>query len=401
MYSLDEIKKIEQLLMSQDEANIQLAIQMVEHQPVLIKEVAQALSVVAYLSDKYIETLHGKIEDLLYHHLGRGGLGELQSQIIILDYARYQFKGEWNIYNSALRHYYYHHKKYIQDYIRLFKFRPKRFAPLYDVLASRIENEWPNYQEAIFCYETALKIQPEDSSAWFGWAKAWHHHYIQKEKHLDLIPKVIDAYLKAFEKSENAQCCVELALIYEQIEDWETSIDYYKKAMTLEVKKDRIALIYNNLANIHLKHSKDFERAQTLAISAYMLNTVSESTLDTLGHIALEGFGDHKAAKKWFSKALDIDGKHHYSLTGLGDLHKELGNYSQALDYYYQGLKSDLNYCTYNMSEWLDKIEKLVNLLYYQLNDIEQSVYYCNKVLRIRPKNQFALKMLGIMNRTI
>lgn len=399
MYSLEEIKKLEQLLLSQDEANILLGLQMVESVPAILPKVAQALCVVAYLSDNYIEDLHGRIEDFLYQNLGGKELGELQSQIIILDYARYQFKGHWNIYKSALRHYYYHHKRYIKDYIRLFSYRPKRFAALYDVLAGRIENEWFNYQETIFCYETALAIQADDSSAWFGWAKTWHHHYIQKEKQLDLIPQVIDAYQKAFAQSQSPQCCIELALLYEQLDDWQTSINYYKKAMSLEVKKDKIALIYNNLANIELKHSKDYEKAQTMAISAYTLNTVSDSTLDTLGHIALEGFKDYKAAEKWFNKALHINGKHHYSLTGLGDLYKELGQYSKALDYYMQGLKNKLNYTTYKMSEWLEKVEKLIKLLYYQLDDKAEAIYYCNKILKVRPQNQFALNMLDIVNR--
>jgi tetratricopeptide (TPR) repeat protein len=98
----------------------------------------------------------------------------------------------------------------------------------------------------------------------------------------------------------------------------------------------------------------------------------------------MQGFKAYAKAEKLFRKALSIDSEHHYSNTGLGDMYTHLGQYEKAGFYYRKGLHNGLQYCSREVIEVIEKLEKLVYLYLHKCNNKNKAKLYQLKLHRLQ-----------------
>ena len=174
-------------------------------------------------------------------------------------------------------------------------------------------------------------------------------------------------------------------MLCKDIGDIDRSVYFYEEGLRL-CPDDLILL--NNYANLLLKYKGDFFKAKELATKGLSISPINTSLLDTLAHIELVGFKNYKVAEDLFKKALKFNGEAHYSHTGLGDMYLEIGNYKLSEHFYKQGLHNGLQYVSREVTEVVEKLEKLVVLYSCYFIDPEKAIYYKRKKERLCKKMQ-------------
>ena len=384
-FSEQEIQQLNTLLLSPDEANKQIALGLIQNAPENIPALKIALCITAYLSKRPKKDLEGRAHDLLVEHLSEQEVTTLQNQIIILDYAQYKFKVTegWNTFQNPLRKFLSIHEEAIPLYWPLFLIYPEPYSKIYTLLANRIQKEWNNYNKALFFYEKAIALDSNNTKAKFGFALLTHTHYIQKGKRLEQVDKVLEFYMAAYKGPQNINAYKNAAMLCRDVGDIERAVYYYNEGIQ-HYPKD--AALLNNYAFLLLQFKQDYTKAKKLAEQGLEITPFDPCLLDTLAHIEFMGFQNFKRAQALFEKALEKDGQHHYSHTGLGDMYVALQQYELAEHHYLQGLHDGLQYTSREVSEVIEKLEKLVVFYSAYLINNSKADFYQLKLSRLRPK---------------
>ena len=240
-------------------------------------------------------------------------------------------------------------------------------------------NEWQNHIEALKVYSIALKINPSNRSAKFGWAYIQHYYYLQRGKRMEIWKSVLKAYKDSIQERTRDHYYKHITLLCTEMEDYDQAEQYYK--VGLDFFPEDLTLL-NNYACFLLKYRKKAYLALEFAEKAYELNPLKSSILDTLGMIHKDGFSNYEKAHLYFNKALLSDPNNHNSITGLGDIFVINGLYEQAEEYYKRGIHDGLNFTTRIKSELKEKVEKIMALNeVYPLNSLEKYQYWLKKLL--------------------
>ncbi len=382
-FSPNNIDALNQLLFSVDERNQLLALGWIEQSEEMVIRLQYSLCVCAYLSHEYRENIEGKAHQLLNKRLSAVALRSLQDSIIILDYARYKFKVPegWCTFQNPLRAYLNHHEKariYLEP---IFEYIPATISNFYTLLAGRIQQEWEHYKKALYYYEKAVELMPSNTQAQFGVALIIHVYYIKKGLHLDRIEQVLEYYMDAYKSPKNINCYRNAAMLCKDTHDYERSAYYFEAG--LKASPNDTSLL-NNYATLQFEKFNDFESAQLLAQKGLEISPLDCALLDTLAQIEMQGFKAYAKAEKLFRKALSIDSEHHYSNTGLGDMYTHLGQYEKAVFYYRKGLHNGLQYCSREVVEVIEKLEKLVYLYLHKYKNKNKAKLYQLKLHRLQ-----------------
>jgi len=381
-FSVQEIEHLQQLLLSEDDNNKLIALGLVENSPSIVPKVQVALCITAYLSKYNRASIESVAHDLLVNNLTEAAVTELQNEIIILNYAQYKFKVTegWNTYQNPLRNFLKIHEAAIDNYYRLFQFNPAPYSKLYSILASRIQKEWKNPSKALFFYKKAIALDSNNTQAQFGFALIVHVYYIQKGKCLDMVDQVLQYYMNAYKGPKNIVAYKNAAMLCKDIGNLDRAEAYYKAG--LEHCPDDSALL-NNYAYLLMEEKKDFVQAKVLAERGLESAPFDAALLDTLAHIEFIGFQNYKRAEGLFKKALKKDELHHYSHTGLGDMYVAMGNYTLAEEHYKKGLHDGLQYTSREVSEVLEKLEKMIDFYTNHLKQLPKADFYKQKRSRL------------------
>ena len=171
---------------------------------------------------------------------------------------------------------------------------------------------------ALYYYEKAMELNPENTQAQFGFAMIIHTHYIKKGKRLNEVDRILAYYMNAYKSPKNINSYRNAAMLCKDIEDIDRSAWYFEEGLK-QCPNDTSLL--NNYANLLMKNIGDYTKARELAEKGLRISPLDCSLLDTMAHIEFEGFQNYEKAEQLFRKALKFDGEHHYSHTGLGDLY--------------------------------------------------------------------------------
>lgn len=384
-YSYHELEQIQELLLSPEPTNQQVALAMLEQSPEAVQALKVALCITAYLSEHPVPAVEGLAHDHLQQHLAEEELLALQDQIIILDYARYKFRvaGGWNTVDNPLRNFLQIHEDAIEDFLPLFKLVPKRFAQLYTLLAQRIYHEWKNHHKALFFYQKALEIYPNHHKAQFGVARLMHQHFLKKGERLEELETVLEYYLNTYKVGKNINAYKHAALLCSDIGQIERAAELYEEGLGFEPEE---AMLLNNYANLQFKHLGNFDYAQTLAERGLEVSPSDPSLLDTLAHIELLGFQNYDRAYQLFDKVFKQHGEHHYAETGMGRLFVAQGDLLKAEFHYLKGLHNGLQYTTRNIAEIIEKLELLVEFYTDHKKLPAKAEFYQQKLIKLERK---------------
>jgi tetratricopeptide (TPR) repeat protein len=181
------------------------------------------------------------------------------------------------------------------------------------------------------------------------------------------LDKALTAYTFLLNKPENtnneilhAELYNNIGLIYNAQGDYNTALDYYKKALTIREKvlgteHPDTATSYNNIANTY-KAQGDYDTAleyykQVLTIREKVLGTEHPDTATSYNNIGqiYHVQGNYNTALDYYKKALIIYekvlGTPHLSTAitynNVAGIYRSKGNYDTALDYH----KKDLAIC--------------------------------------------------------
>lgn len=385
-FSLQEIEQIQNLLLSNQEANQRIALGLLQNSPSQVPTLAKVLAIVAYLSNQSRMDIEGLAHDLLIQNLSKKSIIQLQDQLIILNYAQYKFKviEGWNTYQNPLRRFLTLHENVMDSYWSLFQINPAPYAKIYTLLANRIKKEWNNHTKALFFYEKAMQLDANNTQAHFGFAMIVHAQYIRRGQRLEDVDKVLQYYIDAYRSPKNIISYRNAAALCQDIGDVQRAAYYYKEGLQ-HCPND--AILLNNYANLLMKEMGDFAEARTWAQKGLLVAPNDPHLLDTMAHIAFQGFQDYKRAKMLFEKVIQKGDEHHYSYTGLGDLYCALKNYNKAEEYYLKGLHNGLQYTSREISEVVEKLEKLILLYAEYLQNHARADFYRQKLARIKRRH--------------
>lgn len=384
-FSVQEIEQLNLLLLSDQETNKQIALELIKNAPHNIPSFAIALCIVAYLSDESRTEIEGLAHDLLVQNISSQEVTTLQDQIIVLNYAQYKFKVPegWNTFQNPLRKFLSIHEAALENYWPFFQLNPTPYSKIYTLLANRIKTEWNNYQKALFFYEKAMLLDSDNTQAHFGFAMIMHNFYIKRGHCLDQVNRVLSCYICAYKGPPNISSYRNAAILCSDIGDIKRSAFYYEEGLK-HCPNDTILL--NNYANLLMNKLGDYTRARFYAHKGLEIAPYDPSLLDTMAYIELDGFQNYEQAKFLFNKVIQQGEKHHYSFTGLGDLYLQLRDYNKAEQYYLKGLHNGLQYTSREINEIVTKLKKIVSLYSKYLNDPVRAEHYQQKLVRLKRK---------------
>jgi len=152
-----------------------------------------------------------------------------------------------------------------------------------------------------------------------------------------------------------------LGLAYKSSGDYDRAIEYYQKALKIDLKQrgpdhPDVAIRYNNLGvafDRKYEHDRAIEYYQkALKINLKRLGPDHPKVAVMYNNIGLsyKHKGNYDKALEYYQKALKIDLKHRgpdhpnvaIRYNNMGGAYKQKGNYDKALEYYQKALKIDL-----------------------------------------------------------
>lgn len=381
-FNSKQISNILEMLQSIDTKSILVALSILESSPSFFLPIKYMLVVNSYLREDIDPEAIQACNEFLVKQISSVELKELEDQIMILDYARGRYKVPqgWNTVHNPLRKFYSKHIQNIDHFINLFSYDHTNYSKIYTHLASLILNEWQNHVEALNVYEIALKIDPLNQSANFGWAYIQHYYYLQRGQKTKIWKSVLKAYKKSIQERPRDHYFKHIGLLCTEMEDYDQAEQNYN--IGLELYPEDLVLL-NNYACFILKYRKKSSLALEYAEKAFGLNPLRSSILDTLGMIYLDGFSDYDKAHDFFQKALKSNPKNHNSMTRLGDIYAIIGQYKKAEEFYRKGIYDGLNFTTRNKKEMKDKMEKIMALNdIYPIKNLSSYQFWLKRILK-------------------
>lgn len=392
-----EIQNLQALLCSANENSVLLGLELLKQHEEEVETVVRPLLLLYYFQkpQNIVSVAKYFLEKHVFHRTT--WRAELYQEIIVL----IRMGGNANYYNYFYKYKYWEektemleemqaHLQHFETYVKLLQSRAQFYGRLYLNIADHLKHH-QYYSLALTYYSYAQQINPNLGEAYFYYAQILQTKFIQKGKRQEDYKQVVQNYQKAFEfNPQQLNCYMNTAILYEELGYTQKAIEHYKKL--LKIKADHIGSL-NNLANIYIE-AKDFEKAKRYISKAHNINPKDVHVLDSYAHILMLGFQDFVAAKDFFEEVIQLDEDHHYSFTGLGDWYQQQGNYDLADQYYRRGIKKGGLYTTKEVEELLEKFEKIAAFYFYNYNESKLAKKYCKKMLKLRPKHTFALKLL-------
>lgn len=195
-----------------------------------------------------------------------------------------------------------------------------------------------------------------------------------------------------------------LAYDYFLIGDYQSSINYFEKAMALEgIPNENLSQTLNTIGVIYT-HLGDYSKAlkylnQCLEINKKMGYQYGIArNLNNIGAIYYYQ-GEYPKALEYYEEVLNISLEHQIkkqiavALLNLGETNEKQGNYDQALDYLFQSLKSLEEINAYRLGT-INMID--IGITYKRKGNYQKAISWCGKGFEAGEKSQsFELQRLA------
>ncbi|MCP4441789.1 MAG: tetratricopeptide repeat protein [Aureispira sp.] len=310
--SLEELNSLSRLLLSEDEVNIMLGLELLKNNPRVTGMVRRELILVSFFCEDKA----------------------LQQQVIQLIIKSF---GEKN------------YQKWTEGF-DIFHQLPRlhRYSIQVQQLVAKFENIRPDYEQFI------LKNR--------FYSKRYHNiAYILDNRMKSMLPKAKEYYYVAhIGNPKDTEVLFDLAYLLSELNENNAAIQYYEQIISLEPKN---ALAYCNLGNLYMDHLDDNPKAYECFLEAYKLDPKDIVYIQNLGmasiymndqDIVLKG-------KSLLEEAITLDPHYSLSWNSLANYYwTQAHDYEQARATYLKGLGYDKNnyLMLFNLGEFYAEIDK-------------------------------------------
>lgn len=251
--------------------------------------------------------------------------------------------------------------------------------------------DWRKHEEAVGCYDEAIRLNPKDSGIYYNKASSLNA--------LKRYEEAIACYDQANRLRPDSGAFYNKAGILSQLGRNEEALVSYDEAIKLEPTSTSA---FYNKASV-LTNLKRYEEAIICYDEVLRLKPTDTSALYNKGGV-LYNLGRYEDAVSCYDKLIKINPRDTAALYNKGGLLSQLGKYEEAIACYDAVLKLDASdtSAAYNKAVTLDRLKKYEEALsaYDELIKRDRSyiLAYCNKarILQMLDKDELALECLNI-----
>ncbi len=338
MFTEQEIENLSMLLVSADNSNVELGLELLFNNP----EYLEALQVPAFLFMEF-----GKFDDDLKELALKRKLKQLWQQTFH-EKVTQLFKKETKILHLNYKieidffEYLENYEKVSVKYEAAILANPGYAISLYKPIATTLRRNYKRYEKAYFYYHKVIEAIPYNINLKLEFVDFLLNDCFANGHLVDVELDRVESFLR------------EAMLVYPQYQAnylhiLATCSDIYRKDKTkakelyyavLKIKPDAASTL-NNLANVLFKTDGVKDEARRLSTLAVKLDSKNYHYLDTLAWIEFKGFNNLEGAEELFRsiRKIDKNEEHDASLTGLGEVLEAKGQFEEAMKYYEKGLK--------------------------------------------------------------
>jgi len=371
--SLEDILKIPALLLSSDDANKVIAVQLLEQHSYAIAFILAPIEVFLAFHSKY------KLLPIVQHALPKFTLEESPIYLLYL----INNNGDYLHSNPRVL------KRFSVNELNYRKWMlndPEK-APVYASIGAAFCQQESLFDKGLNHYQQAIKNHEISTDKTRSYLKLLQKKYTRDhtlEAHKEAI---IAQYNQAFAEQAAQEILYDLALFYQEtLKDKTAASEAWERCIQAFPSFNRAFFVYAQFQMAEKKWAK----AYTLATES--LNLAQSGTyynLDEiyclLGDIAWTGFNDRSAAETYFEKALGENEFYAKPLEALMELSLETEDYSKAIRWHKLALKET----PFDIALMLKLAE-----LYLEIHDTEQASYYYTEILELNPTYTPALEGL-------
>lgn len=182
------------------------------------------------------------------------------------------------------------------------------------------------------------------------------------------LKKSVSLYKKALEKAksvdEKVLMLFNLGVIYTELHDWNTAINYYKKILEMDPNYShayyQLGVLYEDL--------NDLEAAKSYYQKAIGICKIDNLSLYNLANI-LDRQGDLDQAISLYYQILKTDPNHSYALNNLGAIYEQSEDFDLALDLLKKSIENHPNYYLSHFN---------MGVVYFAFGDKNKAIYHYN-----------------------
>lgn len=374
-----EIQNLAALLSSPVEENMILGMELLKQHPEHCKDLIAPLMLIRHFMESYegeqVEQWQAEIGVMLNTYLSPKAIKKYDQHFLIFQWVRQHFSKRWTEF---------------QRYLVLFEEQFDVYEPYlldnsnylqrYHELAEYLRRQYKKPAYAFPYMKKVMRLRPEDPNLKIAYVDLMINSLFLKNLYLEETNRVLQELksLANIYPSYAYQYYHLMGIVYDiYVLDKERAKKYYYQCLDLYPAHESAM---NNLANILYKFDGDYKEARRLAEKAVELEEDIHH-LDTLACIEYYGFGNIEKAENLLKQLMQINQKHHPSITLMGELMEQKGLYGEARIWYERGLKLKSN------SEY--KLIGLVDLLFFKQNDWDEALKQVRKLLKYHPDNRY------------
>lgn len=327
--NLEELNSLSRLLLSEDDVNIMLGLELLKNNPQVIGMVRRELILVSFFCED--EQLKQQVIQLVINSFGE---------------KNYQ---KWT------------------DGFAIFNQLPRlhRYSIQVQQLVAQFENIRPDYEQFII-----------------------QNRFYSKRYHR--IARILDTRMNSMQQKakeyyyvahlgnpKDTDILFDLAYLLSELNENDSAIDYYKKILSLEPKN---ALVYSNLGGLYLEYLGDTLKAYQVYLEAYKIEPQNVIYMQTLGMASIS-MNDPKIVEKGknlLEEAITIDPHYILSWNSLANYYwLQAKDYEKAKATYLKALEYDKtnNLILFNLGEFYAEVEQ----------NYEQAYQLCKTAIKEEP----------------
>lgn len=309
--NLEELNSLSRLLLSEDEVNVMLALELLKNNPQVVGMIRRELILVSFFCEDQ----------------------QLQQQVIQLVIRSF---GERN------------YQKWTEGFA-IFQQLPRlhRYSIQVQQLVAQFENIRPDYEQFI------IKNR--------FYSKRYHRIANILDNRMKAMPQKAKEYyyVAHLGNPKDTDILFDLAYLLSDQNEEEQAIEYYKKILSLEPKN---ALVYCNLGNLYVEYLGDNAKAHQVFLEAYKIEPQNVVYMQTLGmtSIYMDDPETVQKGKSLLEESITIDPHYTLSWNSLANYYwLQAKDYPKAKATYLKALEYDSNnsLILFNLGEFYAEVE--------------------------------------------
>lgn len=324
--NLHELNNLSKLLLSDDDSNIQLGLEIISNHPDAITILYRVLVVIWQMHDELEMRL--AVEALLNKKYSSKKLDQIEAGFELFRLVPVSYK-----YSPKIQKLIKQHENIRMDYQQFIQ-QNKSYALKYYSVAKKLHQTFEKHLDLVECYYSiALKANPNHQDTLFYFA-------FLLDKHEDGLEEALSYYLKI--ESINNQSAAALnnaAVIYQKLKQYDAAYEYYKKALHINPNS---TLYMNNLAGLcssKMEGTAYKQEAKELLQRLIAIDPQSGKHWNTWADYLWNIEQDYPATLEAYQKGLEVAPKNPFLLGNLGELYIDIyKEYDKGIALYEQAL---------------------------------------------------------------